>query len=36
VVFTSADGRRYEYGYVLASAGIGAALSFEDPRQLTA
>jgi len=23
VVFTSADGRRYEYGYVLASAGIG-------------
>jgi predicted GH43/DUF377 family glycosyl hydrolase len=32
VVFTSADGRRYEYGYVLASAGIGAALSFEDPR----
>ena len=32
VVFTSADGHRYEYGYVLASAGIGAALSFEDPR----
>ena len=32
VVFTSADGLRYEYGYVLASAGIGAALSFEDPR----
>ena len=32
VVFTSADGRRYEYGYVLASASIGAALSFEDPR----
>jgi predicted GH43/DUF377 family glycosyl hydrolase len=32
VVFTSADGRRYEYGYVLASAGIGGTLSFEDPR----
>ena len=32
VVFTSADGHRYEYGYVLASAGIGGALSFEDPR----
>ena len=32
VVFTSADGHRYEYGYVLASAVIGAALSFEDPR----
>jgi predicted GH43/DUF377 family glycosyl hydrolase len=32
VVFTSADGHRYEYGYVLASAGIGSAVSFEDPR----
>jgi predicted GH43/DUF377 family glycosyl hydrolase len=32
VVFTSADGLRYEYGYVLASAGIGGTLSFEDPR----
>ncbi|MGD0984235.1 MAG: hypothetical protein ABSA65_10540 [Acidimicrobiales bacterium] len=32
VVFTSADGYHYEYGYVLASSGIGAALSFEDPR----
>jgi len=32
VVFTSADGHRYEYGYVLARAGIGGALCFEDPR----
>jgi predicted GH43/DUF377 family glycosyl hydrolase len=32
VVFTSADGLHYEYGSVLASAGIGGTLSFEDPR----
>lgn len=32
VVFTSADGHRYDYGYVLAGAGIGGALCFEDPR----
>ena len=32
VVFTSADGHRYEYDYVLASAGTGGALNFEDPR----
>jgi predicted GH43/DUF377 family glycosyl hydrolase len=32
VVFTSTDGLRYEYRYVLASATIGSALSFEDPR----
>jgi len=32
VVFTSADGHHYEYGYVLAEAGTGGALSFEDPR----
>ena len=32
VVFTSTDGLRYEYGYVLASTGVGSALSFEDPR----
>src|ERR1035441_3809266 len=31
VVFTSANGRRYDYDYVLASAGIGGTLSFEDP-----
>ncbi len=32
VVFTSTDGYHYEYGYVLASAGTGRALSLEDPR----
>jgi predicted GH43/DUF377 family glycosyl hydrolase len=32
VEFTSADGKRYEYGYVLASAGTGGALCYEDPR----
>jgi len=32
VVFTSADGSRYQYGYVLATAGIRGALCFEDPR----
>jgi len=32
VVFTSVDGHRYEYGYVLAGPGIGGALCFEDPR----
>ncbi len=32
VVFTSTDGLRYRYGYVLASATIESALSFEDPR----
>jgi len=32
VVFTSTDGHRYEYRYVLASAGIGGALCYEDPR----
>ncbi|MGD0943109.1 MAG: hypothetical protein ABR972_02385 [Acidimicrobiales bacterium] len=32
VVLTSADGERYEYGYVLASAGTGGALCYEDPR----
>jgi predicted GH43/DUF377 family glycosyl hydrolase len=32
VVFNSADGQHYEYGYVLAEAGIGEAACFEDPR----
>jgi len=32
VVFTSADGHHYEYGYVLASADSGEGLNFEDPR----
>jgi predicted GH43/DUF377 family glycosyl hydrolase len=32
VVFTSADGHRYDYEYVLAGAGLGGALCFEDPR----
>ncbi|MBI4260748.1 MAG: hypothetical protein HY658_09300 [Actinobacteria bacterium] len=32
VVFTSNDGHRYEYGYVLAPAGSGGAYCFEDPR----
>jgi predicted GH43/DUF377 family glycosyl hydrolase len=32
LVFTSTDGYHYEYGYVLASAGPGGALNFEDPR----
>jgi len=32
VVFTSVDGHRYEYGYVLARADAGSAYCFEDPR----
>jgi len=32
VVFTSVDGHCYEYGYVLAPAGLGGAYCFEDPR----
>ncbi len=32
LVFTSTDGYHYEYGYVLANAGTGGALNFEDPR----
>jgi len=32
VVFTSVDGHRYEYGYVLVAAGVAGALCFEDPR----
>jgi predicted GH43/DUF377 family glycosyl hydrolase len=32
LVFTSDDGYRYEYGYVLASAGDDSDGSFEDPR----
>jgi len=32
VVFTSLDGQRYEYGYVLARADAGGAYCFEDPR----
>jgi len=32
VVFTSADGHRYENGYVLARAGTGGVYSVEDPR----
>ncbi len=32
VVFTSADGHRYEFGYVLAPAGTAGAACFEDPR----
>jgi len=32
VVLTSADGHRYEYGYVLARAGADGAFCFEDPR----
>src|ERR1035438_10149994 len=30
VVFTSPDGLRYEYGYVLASSGTGGALRSEE------
>lgn len=32
VVFTSPDGRRYHFGYVLAPAGTAGASCFEDPR----
>lgn len=32
VVFTSVDGHTYEYGYVLAPAGLNGALCVEDPR----
>jgi beta-1,2-mannobiose phosphorylase / 1,2-beta-oligomannan phosphorylase len=32
VVFTSVDGLRYDYGYVLARAGLGGEYSVEDPR----
>jgi predicted GH43/DUF377 family glycosyl hydrolase len=32
VVFDSDDGHSYEYGYVLAEAGLAGALCFEDPR----
>ncbi len=32
VVFTSVDGQRYEYGYVLARADAGGVYCFEDPR----
>ncbi|MGD1012035.1 MAG: hypothetical protein ABR925_05840 [Acidimicrobiales bacterium] len=32
LVFTSADGAHYDYGYVLLDAGSGGNLSFEDPR----
>ncbi len=32
VVFTSADGHRYDFGYVLARSGSDGAHCFEDPR----
>jgi beta-1,2-mannobiose phosphorylase / 1,2-beta-oligomannan phosphorylase len=32
LVFTSLDGREYEFGYVLARAGQGGVHCFEDPR----
>jgi predicted GH43/DUF377 family glycosyl hydrolase len=32
IVLTSVDGHHYEYGYVLAPAGLGGAYCFEDPR----
>jgi beta-1,2-mannobiose phosphorylase / 1,2-beta-oligomannan phosphorylase len=32
VVFTSIDGHDYEYGYVLAAAGVGGMECVEDPR----
>jgi beta-1,2-mannobiose phosphorylase / 1,2-beta-oligomannan phosphorylase len=32
VVFTSTDGHEYEYGYVLAAAGVGGMECVEDPR----
>ena len=32
VVFTSEDGRTYDFGYVLARGGAGNTYSFEDPR----
>lgn len=32
VVFTSADGHKYDYGYVLARSGIDGTHCFEDPR----
>ena len=32
VVFTSGDGRTYDFGYVLARGGEGRTYSFEDPR----
>jgi predicted GH43/DUF377 family glycosyl hydrolase len=32
VVFTSADGYKYDYGYVLARSGVDGTYCFEDPR----